>query len=113
MISLPLFMVEGELFFYPRGETEVKEQDYNSHFLVPYLLIIPSMIILILFLYWPTIQSFILSLYRTAPFGSRVIYSGLENYQKLYKKFFRGKIKLNPKSVFFIGVKYKNLWVKF
>ena len=62
----------------------MKEQDYNSHFLLPYLLIIPSMIILILFLYWPTLKSFYLSLYRTAPFGSRVLYSGLDNYIKLF-----------------------------
>lgn len=75
--------MEGELFFI-RGGITLKEQDYNSHFLVPYLLIIPSMIILILFLYWPTIQSFFLSLYKSAPFGSRVIYSGLDNYKKLF-----------------------------
>jgi len=62
----------------------LKEQDYDSHFSVPYLLILPSMIILTLFLYWPTIQSVILSLYRTAPFGSRKIYSGVDNYINLF-----------------------------
>lgn len=62
----------------------MKEQDYDSHFSVPYLLILPSMIILTLFLYWPTIQSVILSLYRTAPFGSRKIYSGVDNYINLF-----------------------------
>lgn len=62
----------------------MKEQDYDSHFSVPYLLILPSMIILTLFLYWPTIQSVILSLYRTAPFGARRIFSGADNYINLF-----------------------------
>ncbi len=59
-------------------------QDSNSHKSVPYLLIFPSMIILSLFLYWPTIQSVVLSFYRQAPFGSRRIYVAFENYINLF-----------------------------
>jgi sn-glycerol 3-phosphate transport system permease protein len=44
----------------------------------------PSMLILSLFLYWPTIQSLILSLYRNAPFGSIKIYVGMQNYFTLF-----------------------------
>jgi sn-glycerol 3-phosphate transport system permease protein len=42
------------------------------------------MLILSLFLYWPTIQSLILSLYRNAPFGSIKIYVGMQNYFTLF-----------------------------
>ncbi len=62
----------------------MQKQDFKTHKSVPYLLIMPSMLILSLFLYWPTIQSLILSLYRNAPFGSIKIYVGMQNYFTLF-----------------------------
>ncbi|MFW5855701.1 MAG: carbohydrate ABC transporter permease [Bacillota bacterium] len=57
---------------------------YTDKKILPYLLILPSAIILVLFLYWPAIQAFLLSLYRSAPFGGRKIFNGLQNYVKIF-----------------------------
>jgi sn-glycerol 3-phosphate transport system permease protein len=62
----------------------MEEQNYQTNFSVPYILLTPSLIILTLFLYWPTVQSLFLSLYRNAPFGRVKIYVGVENYINLF-----------------------------
>ena len=51
--------------------------------LTPYLLLLPSFLILLPFLYWPTLQSFIMSLYREAPFGAKKFFCGLDNYANI------------------------------
>jgi sn-glycerol 3-phosphate transport system permease protein len=50
---------------------------------VPYLLLIPSFLILLPFLYWPTLQSFLMSAYREAPFGARKFFCGFDNYRTI------------------------------
>ena len=54
--------------------------------LVPYFLLLPSFLILIPFLYWPTLQSFLMSAFREAPFGTRKIFCGLDNYVNIFTK---------------------------
>lgn len=49
-----------------------------------YLYLAPTLIILGIFVYYPIISSFRMSLTRVAPFGGRVIDVGLENYQRLF-----------------------------
>jgi sn-glycerol 3-phosphate transport system permease protein len=54
---------------------------FRNRFL-PYLLLTPTLIILILFLYYPVVDTFRLSFYRSF-IGLRERYVGLENYQSL------------------------------
>ncbi|MDI3547863.1 MAG: sn-glycerol 3-phosphate transport system permease protein [Halanaerobiales bacterium] len=51
---------------------------------LPYILLLPSIIVSILFLYYPAIKSFILSLYKTAFFGMKKIFVGGENFIELF-----------------------------
>lgn len=51
--------------------------------LTPYLLLLPSILVLLIFLYYPAVQSFILSLYKTAFLGLKKIYVGPENFLEL------------------------------
>ena len=50
---------------------------------MPYLLLLPTLIILVLFLYYPIISTFNLSFYQSAPNGIDLTYLGLENYTRL------------------------------
>lgn len=52
---------------------------------VAYLLLAPSVIIVIIFLIIPSIQSIHLSFYRISPFGDRRIFKGFENFVALFK----------------------------
>jgi sn-glycerol 3-phosphate transport system permease protein len=49
-----------------------------------YLYLAPTLIVLGIFVYWPIVNSFQLSLTRVAPFGGQVRNVGLENYQRLF-----------------------------
>ncbi|MDK2812209.1 MULTISPECIES: carbohydrate ABC transporter permease [Petrotoga] len=51
----------------------------------PYLLLAPTLIIIALFIYWPAINSFLMSFYKISPFGNKKIYAGLDNYIKLFE----------------------------
>ena len=48
-----------------------------------YLYLAPTLIILVIFIYWPVISSFNLSLNRVAPFGNQMRFVGFENYTSL------------------------------
>ncbi len=48
------------------------------------LLLLPSLVILTVFLYYPTIQTFVLSLYQVGFLGLTKRFVGLENYQVLF-----------------------------
>ncbi|MEZ4672341.1 MAG: sugar ABC transporter permease [Anaerolineae bacterium] len=50
---------------------------------LPYVLLLPTLIILVIFLYYPIISTFNLSFYRAAPNGIDLRYAGLANYQRL------------------------------
>jgi len=50
---------------------------------LPFLFLSPTLIILLLFLYYPVIQTFILSTYRVAFLGLRKQFIGLENFVDL------------------------------
>jgi sn-glycerol 3-phosphate transport system permease protein len=52
---------------------------------LPYLLLSPSVAIVVIFLVIPTIQSLYLSFFRISPFGDRKIYVGLSNFSKLFE----------------------------
>lgn len=50
---------------------------------LPYLLLLPTLIILVLFLYYPILSTFRLSFYQAAPNGLDLTYIGLNNYGRL------------------------------
>ncbi|VAW43035.1 ABC transporter, permease protein 1 (cluster 1, maltose/g3p/polyamine/iron) [hydrothermal vent metagenome] len=49
-----------------------------------YLYLAPTMIVLGIFVFWPIVSSFQMSLTRVAPFGGAVIDVGAEHYQRLW-----------------------------
>jgi sn-glycerol 3-phosphate transport system permease protein len=50
---------------------------------LPYILLLPTLIILVVFLYYPIISTFELSFYRAAPNGIDLTFVGLENYGRI------------------------------
>ncbi|MBX3142203.1 MAG: sugar ABC transporter permease [Trueperaceae bacterium] len=50
---------------------------------LPWLLLVPSLLILLVFLYYPVIQSFVLSLYRSNLFLGTQSFIGLENFRNI------------------------------
>lgn len=51
---------------------------------LPYVLLLPQILITIVFFFWPAFTSLRLALYRTSPFGDRTVYVGLQNFQRLF-----------------------------
>ncbi|HOB16265.1 MAG TPA: sugar ABC transporter permease [Defluviitoga sp.] len=51
----------------------------------PYILLIPTLVIIILFIYWPAVSSFMLSFYKVSPFGDIKIFVGFDNFLNLFK----------------------------
>jgi sn-glycerol 3-phosphate transport system permease protein len=52
---------------------------------LPYVLLAPQFAIILVFFYWPAVDSLRLSLYRASPFGDRLIFVGLGNFQRLFR----------------------------
>ena len=51
---------------------------------LPWLLLVPTLLILLFFLYFPVIQSFVLSLYRSNLFLGTQRFIGLENFRNIF-----------------------------
>ncbi len=51
---------------------------------LPWLLLVPTLVILLVFLYFPVIQSFVLSLYRSNLFLGTQRFIGLENFKNIF-----------------------------
>ena len=52
---------------------------------LPYLLVLPQMIVVVIFFFWPSIQAVWQSFFLQDPFGGRVLFVGFENYANLFK----------------------------
>ena len=50
---------------------------------LPYLLIAPQMMVVVVFFFWPALDSLRLALFNTSPFGDRQIFVGLANFANL------------------------------
>lgn len=61
----------------------MQEDRFPKHRLLPYLLIAPSIIVIVLFLVVPFAQSIRASFYVSSPFGTKTIYVGFRNYIRL------------------------------
>lgn len=47
---------------------------------LPYLLVLPQIVVTVVFFFWPALKSLQLSLFRVSPFGDRSTFVGLENF---------------------------------
>ncbi len=56
---------------------------YKSRWL-PWVLLAPTFVILLVFLYYPTFETFVLSLYRVAFLGLSKQFVGFENYKEIF-----------------------------
>ena len=52
---------------------------------LPYLLLAPSVIVVLIFFVIPSVQSLYLSFYRVAPLGNRKIFIGFQNFTRLFQ----------------------------
>jgi sn-glycerol 3-phosphate transport system permease protein len=50
---------------------------------LPYVLVLPQVLVTLVFFFWPAWKSLYLSVYRSSPFGGRDVYVGLDNFQAL------------------------------
>lgn len=51
---------------------------------LPYFLIAPQLIVVLVFFFWPAFDSLRLSIFQTTPFGDRQIFVGLKNFSNLF-----------------------------
>jgi sn-glycerol 3-phosphate transport system permease protein len=59
------------------------QQTFSRSRWLPYLLLLPTLVILVLFLYYPVLSTFQLSFYQAAPNGIDLTYVGLDNFVRL------------------------------
>lgn len=50
---------------------------------LPYLLVLPQVLVTLVFFFWPAGMSLWLSFFKSAPFGGRDVYVGFENFKAL------------------------------
>ncbi len=60
-----------------------KQYEFSSRWL-PYFLVLPQMIVVFVFFFWPSAQAIWQSFFLQDPFGGRMIFVGIENYTKLF-----------------------------
>jgi sn-glycerol 3-phosphate transport system permease protein len=61
-----------------------KQYEFSGKWL-PYLLVFPQMLIVVIFFFWPAAQAILQSLYVQDPFGLSRTFSGAANYVSLFK----------------------------
>jgi sn-glycerol 3-phosphate transport system permease protein len=62
----------------------VEEERFPGHPLLPYLLILPSVAVIVVFLVVPFLQSVQESFYASTAFGTNTVFVGLRNYARLF-----------------------------
>ena len=60
------------------------DERFPEHKILPYLLVFPSIAVIIVFLVVPFIQSVRASFYRTSVFGTKTFFVGFKNYLQLF-----------------------------
>ena len=60
----------------------MKRTVFRSRWL-PYVLVLPQVVVTIVFFFWPAGKSLYLSLFKSPPFGGRDIFVGLDNFRTL------------------------------
>ena len=64
------------------GDGPMKRSIFQNRWL-PYLLLAPQLVVVIVFFFWPAFDSLRLSFFKVAPFGDREIFVGLGNFIEL------------------------------
>ncbi|MFP4012028.1 MAG: sn-glycerol-3-phosphate ABC transporter permease UgpA [Spirochaetaceae bacterium] len=62
----------------------VTQREVFKNKFLPYVLVFPQIAIVGVFFLWPGLQALILSLYREDAFGTRRVFVGLENFERLF-----------------------------
>jgi len=74
---------------------------------LPFLLLLPTLIILVLFLYYPMVDTFRLSFFKAAPNGLDLTYIGLDNFKHLLDPQIvtteSGSLQINGEYIFILG----------
>lgn len=60
-----------------------KQYEFRAKML-PYWLVLPQMLIVFVFFFWPSAQGLWQSFFLQDPFGGKIIFVGLENYTRLF-----------------------------
>jgi sn-glycerol 3-phosphate transport system permease protein len=60
----------------------VKRTVFRNRWL-PYLLVLPQVLVTVVFFFWPAAKSLYLSLFRSPPFGGRDVFVGADNFAAL------------------------------
>jgi sn-glycerol 3-phosphate transport system permease protein len=50
---------------------------------LPYFLVLPQVVVTLVFFFWPAFDSLRLSLFQASPFGDKLIFIGLQNFERL------------------------------
>ncbi len=74
----------------PQSTSNVKRIQQVKEALEAYLYLAPTLIILSIFVFYPIVDSFNLSLTRTSPFGGDGQFIGTGNYERLWREFING-----------------------
>jgi len=62
-----------------------KQYEFRKSGVLPYLLVLPQMVIVCIFFFWPAAQAVWQSFFLQDPFGGTMIFVGFENYSALFK----------------------------
>jgi len=60
----------------------MKKSIFNNRWL-PYFLIAPQILVVLVFFFWPAFDSLRLALFKSSPFGDRQIFVGIQNFANL------------------------------
>ncbi|NOY09357.1 MAG: sugar ABC transporter permease [Spirochaetes bacterium] len=63
----------------------MQEERFPGHKLLPYLLILPSALVIIIFLVIPFAQTIFESFFQATPFGTHKVFVGIANYIQLFE----------------------------
>lgn len=89
--------------FSNRGTESVAMEGRFPNRTLPYVLILPSIAIVAMFLILPSLQALYLSFFEVSPFGNRLLYVGLNNFREiLTSDAYRFSLRLS--LVFAVGV---------
>ncbi len=70
--------------------------------IIPYLLLVPTFLVIILFIYIPAISSFKMSFFRENKFGTKTMFVGLDNFEKIFKN--PEYINIALFTLFYVGI---------
>lgn len=87
------------------GECVAGKRKGRKHVLLPYLLLLPSIIVLCMFVFYPFVRNIVLSLTMTDVAGNVVKFVGFRNYQRLFSnKTFLNSMQVSFRFAAMVGI---------